>query len=186
MTTLHPQDKRAGIAILKESIACLKKEIASRERFRDGVINSVRKTVSDQDDQEIAIAVRLLAIGEPYGWEDDMDKYMPQSSIASLKKELASKQLNLDMLTGKASNIDTSWRDKMKRAKQFPIENMIKVNSAGFAKCLWHKEATASMKLYRTNSVHCFGCKKTADAIDVAVRVYSIDFKDAVDKLSTR
>tara|TARA_R110000868_G_scaffold175724_1_gene412899 strand:- start:64 stop:567 length:504 start_codon:yes stop_codon:yes gene_type:complete len=71
------------------------------------------------------------------------------------------------------------------RAKAVPIETLLSFNRSGFANCIWHNEKSPSMKYYkRDNSVHCFGCGKSGDAIDVAMVQWSCDFKEAVRRLT--
>jgi len=73
--------------------------------------------------------------------------------------------------------------DKLSAAKQFPIKSLIKVNSAGFAKCIFHNDKTASMKIYSDNHFHCFSCSRHGDAIDIAMQVFGISMKEALIKL---
>lgn len=90
---------------------------------------------------------------------------------------------------GKISRSYTRTRDKegvkAEDVKHVPISNFIDFNRAGFANCLWHNEKTPSMKYYeKTNTVHCFGCDKTGDVIDVVQEVEGVDFLGAISKLS--
>jgi len=73
----------------------------------------------------------------------------------------------------------------MNKAKMYPITSLIKVNKAGFARCVWHDEKTPSMKYYpKTNHVYCFGCHRRGDAIDVVQAIRGCSFGEAVDQLS--
>lgn len=72
----------------------------------------------------------------------------------------------------------------IERAKSFPIANMISFNKHGVARCIFHTEKTGSLHYYRkTNKVHCFGCDKSADAIDVYRHIHGVDFISAVKAL---
>ena len=54
----------------------------------------------------------------------------------------------------------------------------IEINRAGFCRCPFHSERTASMKIY-AQSFYCFGCGAGGDVIDF-VRLYErCDFKTA-------
>ena len=54
----------------------------------------------------------------------------------------------------------------------------IEINRAGFCRCPFHTEKTASMKIY-AQSFYCFGCGAGGDVIDF-VRLYErCDFKTA-------
>lgn len=73
----------------------------------------------------------------------------------------------------------------IERAKDYPIDELMEFRR-GFALCPFHNEKTASFKYYKeTNTGHCFGCGKSADAIDVAMAVWQVDFPTALGKLST-
>lgn len=74
--------------------------------------------------------------------------------------------------------------DRLTTAKQYPIPNIIKVNFDNFARCIWHEDKTPSMKYYeKTNSVYCFGCSKSGDAIDVYAAKNNVSIKVAIDEL---
>ncbi len=72
-----------------------------------------------------------------------------------------------------------------KEAKQYPIYQLVEFNRAGFARCIWHNEKTASMKYYKNkNTVYCFGCNKKADVISVYMQLNQCSFMEAVKNLS--
>lgn len=65
--------------------------------------------------------------------------------------------------------------------KDRPISDFIQFDKAGFASCIWHNEKTASMKYYpKDNRVHCFGCSKSGDIIDVIQQLQGCSFKEAL------
>lgn len=79
----------------------------------------------------------------------------------------------------------TASTDATERAKQYPIENLVKFTHKK-ACCIWHTERTPSLAYYpHTNTVYCFGCGKHGDAIDVYRRLHDCSFKDAVKALNT-
>lgn len=70
-------------------------------------------------------------------------------------------------------------------AKAFPMRSLITFNSQNFAKCPWHNEKSASLKLYNhTNTVHCFGCGKSGDTIEVTRAQFNESFIHAVKRLT--
>lgn len=74
------------------------------------------------------------------------------------------------------TNIDDIKRDHPmpEVVRQYGIE----INRAGFCRCPFHNERTASMKIY-AQSFYCFGCGAGGDVIDF-VRLYErCDFKTA-------
>jgi DNA primase len=61
-----------------------------------------------------------------------------------------------------------------------------RVNRANFAKCPFHDDKTASLKVYDgTRGWHCFGCHAGRDVIDFAMLLFDLPFKDACDRLNT-
>lgn len=68
-------------------------------------------------------------------------------------------------------------------AKQVPITNYLEKQRNGFARCIFHHEKTGSMKIYKDNHFHCFGCGKTGDVIAIVMQVAGCGFLDAVRKI---
>lgn len=75
--------------------------------------------------------------------------------------------------------------DAVKRAKQFPISELLKFDNRGMARCLWHAETEGSLHYYKNdNHCYCFGgCGRAFDAIDVYRKLNDCGFKEAVEKL---
>lgn len=73
--------------------------------------------------------------------------------------------------------------DDIERAKEFPIQNMIKVNNAGFAKCINHNDSHPSMYC-KNNFVHCFSCGYNGSVIDVYMKLNGCNFPTAVKAMS--
>ena len=69
-------------------------------------------------------------------------------------------------------------------AENYPIENLIEINSAGFAKCVNpnHQDNRPSMYC-RNNYVYCFSCGFTANAIKLAQTIWGTSFVETVKKL---
>lgn len=75
--------------------------------------------------------------------------------------------------------------DKLLRAKEFPIDQMLKFKNNKIC-CLFHTEKTESLHYYpKTNTCYCFGsCGKRFDSIDIYQKIHGCSFKEAVNKLS--
>lgn len=87
------------------------------------------------------------------------------------------------LLNRKEKTYETN--DKIKNAKNIPINTLIKFNKQGYAKCLWHSEKSPSLYYYaNTNHAKCFGCDKYADSIDVIMKLNNLSFLEAVDYLN--
>lgn len=69
------------------------------------------------------------------------------------------------------------------RAKNYPIEQLIEVNSAGFSKCPFHEEEKPSL-FCKNNFYYCFGCGASGDVISLVMRRDGLSFVEAVKKLS--
>lgn len=60
----------------------------------------------------------------------------------------------------------------------------IEVNRAGFAKCPFHAERTASMRVFK-DGVKCFGCGEYAlTPIDFVMKLFGLSFHDACVKIN--
>lgn len=74
--------------------------------------------------------------------------------------------------------------DTLIELKKIPITKFITFNGAGFTHCLWHNEKTPSLFYYeKENYVHCFGCSKHADVIDVIRAINNCSFAQAIEIL---
>lgn len=70
------------------------------------------------------------------------------------------------------------------RAREYPIESIIEVKRRdGFVPCIFHDEKTPSMKVFKDNHFHCYGCGEWGDAIDLTMKLDGLGFIDAVKKL---
>lgn len=54
----------------------------------------------------------------------------------------------------------------------------LKPNKAGFISCPFHKERTASMRVYK-DSYYCFGCGDGGDIFDFVQNMEDVSFKEA-------
>lgn len=102
-------------------------------------------------------------------------------TLAGMEAELRKKTRMLNLLSG-----DRSPQLNIEKARQVPIADLIDVNRMGFAKCVWHTEKTASMKVYdKDNRVYCYGCNRGGDAIDVAMATTGKEFSEVVRMLTS-
>ena len=62
----------------------------------------------------------------------------------------------------------------------------IHVNQRGMAKCPFHADKDASLKVYSDarRGWHCYGCNIGGDATDFAMMWYGISFKEALSRLN--
>lgn len=69
--------------------------------------------------------------------------------------------------------------------KQVAADYGLHVNRHGFANCPFHREKTASLKLYN-DSFFCFGCEKGGDTIALVAGIRGISQSEAYDELNNR
>ena len=59
----------------------------------------------------------------------------------------------------------------------------LRVSRSGMVRCLFHDDATPSMKLYEDH-YHCFGCQATGDAIHLTAKLFGVTDQEAANKLA--
>ena len=57
------------------------------------------------------------------------------------------------------------------------------VSRSGMVRCLFHDDATPSMKLY-DDHYHCFGCQETGDVIHLTAKLFGVPDAEAANKLA--
>ena len=67
---------------------------------------------------------------------------------------------------------------KMYSMRDILMRYGIQPNRAGFIRCPFHKEKTASMKIYK-DSYYCFGCGASGDIFDFVCRMDGLTFREA-------
>lgn len=80
---------------------------------------------------------------------------------------------------------DPAIKDRVLRAKAYPIDELLQFNSSGSTRCLFHNETEASLHYYKEqNKTWCFGgCGRGYDAIDIYQKIHGVSFMEAVKKL---
>lgn len=121
------------------------------------------------------------------GYSGEVYRLWCDWNIEQLLEDQKKHERYLLMASNKQVGVSSGGVDaqQVARAKSYDIGSLISFNRSGFANCIWHNEKSPSMKYYkRDNSVHCFGCGKSGDSIEVAMTLWSCDFKEAVRRLS--
>jgi hypothetical protein len=73
--------------------------------------------------------------------------------------------------------------DDIKRAKEYPLDNLLEINRQGKALCLWHEDTKPSLDC-RNGFVHCHVCQVSGDSIDVYMKINGVSFPEAVRSLN--
>jgi hypothetical protein len=153
-----------GLKLCKAVIKDYKENIRVVQDTRQQIVETVYKTEKDIYQREKWTDILIgCVIDFPIQWyEFNISKL---NRIIALNKKGSSNQGSLDL------NL----------AKQIPISNFLEVNSAGFARCVWHNEKTGSLKYYpKDNRVHCFGCGRSGDVIDVVRQINNCSLTEAI------
>lgn len=78
----------------------------------------------------------------------------------------------------------SSGNDRITRAKDFPIDRIVKVGRNNKFLCPFHNDTTPSMHLYRkNNTAFCFVCRKSADSIALYQEIHKCTFTEALNML---
>ena len=59
----------------------------------------------------------------------------------------------------------------------------LRVSRSGMVRCLFHDDATPSMKLY-DDHYHCFGCQATGDVIHLTAKLFGVSDQEAANRLA--
>jgi len=71
------------------------------------------------------------------------------------------------------------------RARNYPIENLLKFNNTGKAYCIFHNDTGIPNMHKYGNTVYCFSCNRKADVIDIYMEQNGVDFIKAVNFLQS-
>jgi len=157
---VFPEGRKLCKAIIKD----YKENIRVVQDTRQKIVEKVYKTEKDIYQREIWTDILIgCVIDFPIQWYE--------FNISRLNRILA---LN-KKIKGPGHAV------KIEDVKQVPISNFLEINQAGFARCIWHNEKTGSLKYYpKDNRVHCFGCGKSGDVIDVVQQINNCSLSEAI------
>lgn len=75
--------------------------------------------------------------------------------------------------------------DMIRKAKEYPVTDLISFNKNNMALCPFHSDKTPSLHYYKdTNTVHCFSCQKSWDSIDIVMELEGLNFIQAIKRLN--
>jgi len=106
-----------------------------------------------------------------------LENMFKQNETIAKKEILLNELLRLDNI------INRTITDSMiQQAEEYPIENILEINSAGFALCINHDDRKPSMYC-KNNYAHCFSCGWTGNTIKILMKKENLNFKEAVIRL---
>lgn len=112
--------------------------------------------------------------------------YIERQSIGNLLAKLQKDYKKLDDEFERIIGIKREGRitdEMVKRAKEYPIGNLVEVNKQGYALCVNHADKKPSM-FCRNNFAYCFSCGFNDSAIGVAMKVWDCSFIEAVRRMN--
>lgn len=105
--------------------------------------------------------------------------YWTEKHLERLEKKLKRLNWEVGVFIGKVEGLSP---EKIAKARNFPIEELL-ATQHGRAICPFHDDHRPSMDV-RKNFYYCYTCGANGDVIDLAMHIYHIPFREAVDKLS--
>ena len=124
-------------------------------------------------------------------WADDMFKEAGRERLKKIKKEISAIDHQLQLLPniGKKPEEIKVQEQKInitetmiEKAREFPIDQLVEMNRAGFTKCFAHNDKKPSAYC-KKNFIHCFVCQKSWDTIQVLIDRDGLTFRQAVLQL---
>lgn len=169
---LYPVAKTAAMKATRARIKDIQKQIGDLSEVRDAWNHAINK----------------MPVRQRPAYLDWLDGHIDRLREV-LEDDLSKYEKDLRFLKYMGKEEDTSPVSKsgvsemqVARAKDTRISDIIKVNRAHKALCLWHDDENPSMHVYGTR-VHCFVCGNHGDAVDVYMVVNRVDFITAVKAL---
>ena len=173
---IYPGSEKAARRGIKVKMKEAQAQLSSLSDFRDTYHNNVINKAHFKEQPRL---IKLL--------NEKIDDYT-RTYEREIKR--CAFQLNwLDSL-GRVSTTSTNvvttlniTSEQIARAKEVPIDSLVKVNRAHKAICVFHNEKHASMHVYKDH-VFCFSCARSGDVIDIYQALNGCDFKTAVRALA--
>ncbi len=165
---IFPESKSVAKKYLEEEIVQCRKDLNTAEEIEKECENVIYRK-SSKENEEFWRGVAYIFFIKPHreGREEKIKRN--GFHLLSLNRK--------DVPTKGISQSD------IERARQYPIDNFIDFKHK-VASCIWHNERTGSLHYYKkTNTVYCFGCGKSADVIDVYMKIHGCNFLTAVKAL---
>lgn len=153
------RDFPEGVSVIMRELRNGRERIAHLEKKRE----VIRKACPDSEWLQSILTKTYV----------DIPEAKIEHHMKGLKKMLRWKEFNKD----NSANLI--------KAKEYPITDLLDFNSARKAKCIWHDDRNPSMQYYpKTNSVYCWSCQKSGDAIDVYKQIKGCTTGEAIKALS--
>lgn len=119
-------------------------------------------------------------------WRDSLIRENFEQSEKKLTRRFSRNRALLELIEqiGKQTTSKTSriTEAMVQRAREYPLEQLIEINRAGFTKCFNHNDKTPSAYC-KNNFMYCFAENKSWDTIQILIDRDKLSFGEAVLKL---
>ena len=167
-------------SVVKQMIKDDEDILESHSEMRQGIRNRLSRTLPIH---QVGIASEIVfTLARTDYLENNTGGMLLKNGKPQYIQERMERNKKFMSLWNKPKN-DADFKEKLARAKEFPISSLIKIEHNGTAKCPLHKERTGSFKLYKNNTFYCFGCQAGGDSIYLYQKLNDCSFKEAVEKL---
>lgn len=130
-----------------------------------------------QRNRELRSQIKELSSIRSEPW---MEELIGEEYVAERKKEMDKNKRELKrMLSKKKDDIDDLM---VEQANEYPIEEILDVNSRGFCICPFHDDTNPSAYC-KNNYLYCFSCQTSADVIKIQMHLTGQNFVEAVKAL---
>jgi hypothetical protein len=189
--------KFESLAVTPEEVEILDREHHEPEYFQESQMLNIFPEATKY------VRARLKELGEQFRMLDDLESKTYENLQVSVpnavEREKVFNFLDATFISPKFKKLEREqhklkqmlgWKNKkhtfsLRIAKSKLITELLKFDSGGYARCIWHHESTPSLKYYKEdNHVFCFGCGKGGDVIDVYSQINNCSLAEAIKALS--
>lgn len=121
-------------------------------------------------------------------WRDSLIRERRDKALLTIGKRIRTIEALITLIESigntntNQTKIQKITESMIQRAREYPLENLIEFNRAGFTRCFAHNDKKPSAYC-KKNFIHCFVCQKSWDTIAVLMDRDGLKFRDAVLQL---
>lgn len=166
-----------------ESVRAFKEEMKNNSELKQARLDFLQGEVQELEKAKDSLG---HSINEDFlQGHNSWIRFIYNAELREVKKTLNRATFEINMLTGKLSEFAVSHKITevmIQKAREYPIESLIKVNGTGFALCPYHDDKNPSFYV-KNNFAYCFACQVSKDPIALAMDLFDLNFLEAVKKL---
>lgn len=156
-------------------------------RFTKGKLKIEKRYLIEAKEKVKHKAIEELRGNTDGEWRDQLIKERARSNTIRIEKRIRTIDALIELCSVSGSKKSKEHKVRItelmvQRAKEYPLEQLIEINRAGFTKCFSHNDSKPSAYC-KKNFVHCFVCQRSWDTIAVLMERDGRTFRDAVLQL---